>query len=186
MMRAAGLDPQSVTQDIAEIFGRILLVVVQGTIDALRAREEIKSQFRLAVTRVRDSDNNPLTFALDANEALATLLGRRNTAYLAPVEAFQRAFDDIRNHQVAMLAGMRAGFQSLLEGFDPEQLQQDFDKRSKGGVLGLGKPKYWDLYLEHYQDLRGDTELAFRRLFGDEFSRAYEQQIEQIKQRGKS
>ncbi|HEX3846092.1 MAG TPA: type VI secretion system-associated FHA domain protein TagH [Steroidobacteraceae bacterium] len=186
VMRAAGVDPQTVPEDLAETFGRILLVVVQGTIDALRAREEIKSQFRLAVTRVRDSNNNPLTFALDANEALATLLGRRNAAYLAPVEAFQRAFDDIRNHQVAMLAGMRAGFESLLEGFDPEQLQEDFDKRGKGGVLGMGKPKYWDLYVEHFKDLRGDTELAFRRLFGDEFGRAYEQQIEQIKQRGKS
>src|SRR6202035_6138529 len=154
-----------------------LFIVVQGTIDALRARDEVKSQFRLAVTRVRDRDNNPLSFSVDAADAINSLLSRRSTGYLPPLEAFQRAFDDIRAHQIAMLAGMRAGFESLLARFDPEQLQEEFDKRAKrSGVLGVGKPKYWDLYSDHFAGLRGDRDDAFRRLFGEEFALAYEKQ----------
>jgi type VI secretion system FHA domain protein len=188
MLRAAGVDPTNCAPETAATLGQILLIVVQGTIDALRARDEIKSQFRLAVTRVRVADNNPLTFAIDAAHALDSLLNQRNPAFLPPVEAFQRAFDDIRLHQMAMLAGMRAGFENLLERFDPEQLQEGFDKQVKrsAGLLGVGKPKYWELYADYFAHLRGDPEDAFRRLFGEEFARAYEKQAELLRRnRGK-
>jgi type VI secretion system FHA domain protein len=182
MLRAAGVDPATVAPETAATLGEILMIVVQGTIDALRAREEVKSQFRLAVTRVKAAQNNPLTFALDAKDAMQSLLTRQNAAFLPPVEAFQRAFDDIRTHQMAMLAGMRAGFEQLLERFDPEQLQENFDRQAKrSAVLGMGKPKYWELYADYYAALRGDRDDAFRRLFGEEFAQAYEKQVELIR-----
>ena len=184
MLAAAGVDPQNVSPEMAATMGQILMVVVQGTIDALRARDEVKSQFRLVVTRVRSSDNNPLTFAVDAADAMNSLLSRRNAAFLPPLEAFQRAFDDIRGHQMALLAGMRAGFESLMNRLDPEQLQEDFDKQAKqgGGLLSaVAKPKYWDQYKNYFAGLQGDRDDAFRRLFGEEFALAYEKQVELIK-----
>jgi type VI secretion system FHA domain protein len=183
MLAAAGVDPQNVSPEMVASLGQILMVVVQGTIDALRARDEVKSQFRLAVTRVRAADNNPLTFAVDAADAMNSLLSRQNAAFLPPLEAFQRAFDDIRCHQLAMLAGMRAGFESLMDRFDPDQLREDFDKQAKHTkVLGVGgKPKYWDQYADYFAALRGDRDDAFRRLFGEEFALAYEKQVELIK-----
>jgi type VI secretion system FHA domain protein len=183
MLAAAGVDPQNVSPEMAATLGEILMVVVQGTIDALRARDEVKSQFRLAVTRVRSTDNNPLTFAVDATDAMNSLLSRRNAAFLPPLEAFQRAFDDIRGHQVGLLAGMRAGFESLMNRLDPQQLQEDFDKQAKhGGLLSaVGKPKYWEQYKDYFSGLQGDREDAFRRLFGEEFALAYEKQVELIK-----
>jgi len=184
MLAAAGVDPQNVSPEMAATLGQILMVVVQGTIDALRARDEVKSQFRLAVTRVRSTDNNPLTFAVDAADAMNSLLSRRNAAFLPPLEAFQRAFDDIRGHQMALLAGMRAGFESLMNRLDPEQLQEEFDKQAKhgGGLLSaVAKPKYWDQYKTYFAGLQGDRDDAFRRLFGEEFALAYEKQVELIK-----
>jgi type VI secretion system FHA domain protein len=188
MLTAAGVDPRNVSAEMAATLGQILMVVVQGTIDTLRARDEVKSQFRLAVTRVRAAENNPLTFAVDAADAMNSLLSRRNAAFLAPLEAFQRAFDDIRSHQMAMLAGMRAGFENLMDRFDPEQLQEGFDKQAKrSGLLGgVVKPRYWDQYADYFAALRGDRDDAFRRLFGEEFALAYDKQIELIKRsRGK-
>jgi type VI secretion system protein len=188
MLAAAGVDPRNVSAEMAATLGQILMVVVQGTIDTLRARDEVKSQFRLAVTRVRAAENNPLTFAVDAADAMNSLLSRRNAAFLAPLEAFQRAFDDIRSHQMAMLAGMRAGFENLMDRFDPEQLQEGFDKQAKrSGLLGgVVKPRYWDQYADYFAALRGDRDDAFRRLFGEEFALAYDKQIELIKRsRGK-
>jgi type VI secretion system protein ImpI len=187
MLRAAGVDPQNVSPETAATLGQVLFTVVQGTIDALRARDEVKSQFRLAVTRVREKNNNPLTFSVDAEDAINKLLNRQSAGFLPPLEAFQRAFDDIRAHQMAMLAGMRAGFENLMERFNPEQLQSDFDKQAKrGGVLAVGKPKYWELYGDYFAGLRGDRDDAFRRLFGEEFALAYEKQVDLIKRsRGK-
>ncbi|MGH8327373.1 MAG: type VI secretion system-associated FHA domain protein TagH, partial [Steroidobacteraceae bacterium] len=151
--------------------------------DVLRARSEIKEQFRLSHTIVKTAENNPLKFAVNAEDALNSLLGRRNPAYLPPVEAFDDAFNDIRFHQLAMLAGMRAGFDHVMGRFDPQLLQEGFDKRAKrGGLLSMsGKSRYWDQFAEEYQELAGDREQAFRRLFAEEFAAAYEKQLELLK-----
>lgn len=181
--RAAGVDPANVPPETAAALGAILKSVVQGVIEVLKARAEVKEQFRLAYTRLGRAGNNPLKFSVDAQDAINLLLGRRNPAYLAPVAAFQDAFGDIRAHQMAMLAGMRAGFEHALAHFDPKQLQELFDKRvKKGGAFGLGgKPRYWECYEAELKELTQDREEAFRRLFGKSFGDAYEKQLEELK-----
>jgi type VI secretion system FHA domain protein len=183
LLRSAGVDPASLPPDTADSLGLILRSVVQGMIDVLRARSEIKEQFRLSHTIVKTAENNPLKFAVNAEDALNSLLGRRNPAYLPPVDAFEDAFNDIRFHQLAMLAGMRAGFDNVMSRFDPQQLQESFDKRAKrGGLLSMsGRSRYWEQFAEEFQELAGDREQAFRRLFAEEFAAAYEKQLELLK-----
>ena len=164
--------------------GSIMRSVVQGLIEVLRARSEIKTEFRMPVTQVKVSENNPLKFAANAEDALANLLGRRNPAYLAPQEAFDDALNDVRFHQLAMLAGVRAGFDNLMNRFDPEALQEHFDRQGKrGGLFGGGKASYWERYVERYEEMSKDRDDTFRRLFGEEFARAYEQQLSVLKRR---
>jgi type VI secretion system FHA domain protein len=183
LLRAAGVDPATIPPETAGSLGHILRSVVQGVIEVLQARTEIKNQFRMPLTRVKMGENNPLKFAVNAEDALNSLLGRRNPAYLGPVEAFDDAFDDIRFHQLAMLAGMRAGFEQVLSRFDPERLQELFDKRGKrGGLLAMtAKARYWELYAEEFRERTADPDEAFRRLFGEPFSTAYEKQLEELK-----
>jgi len=162
--------------------GSILRSVVQGLIEVLRARSEIKTEFRMPVTQVKVSENNPLKFAANAEDALGNLLGRRNPAYLGPQEAFDDALNDVRFHQLAMLAGVRAGFDNLLDRFDPTQLQEAFERQGKrGGLFGGGKSTHWERYTERYQEMTKDRDDTFRRLFGEEFARAYEQQLSVLK-----
>lgn len=188
MLHASGVDPATVPPDTAASLGLILRTVVQGVVEILRARTEIKDQFRLPLTRIQRAENNPLKFSVNAEDALNSLLGRRSSAYLAPVEAFEDAFDDIRFHQIAMLAGMRAGFDSVLRHFDPQHLQELFDRHAKrGALLQMGaKSRYWDSYTTEYRELTGDADEAFKRLFGEVFAEAYERQLEELKRsRGK-
>jgi type VI secretion system FHA domain protein len=182
-LRGAGIDPRACPPETAAMLGQILKLVVQGTIDVLRARAEIKSEFRLQVTRLKVSENNPLKFSVNAEDAMASFFTKRNNAYLPPVEAFQDAFEDIRNHQLAMLAGMRSGFDSVLERLDAATLQEQFDKQIKrGGLLSMSsKSRYWDLFEEYCRELGADRETAFRRLFGEEFGSAYETQLDKLK-----
>lgn len=183
LLRAAGVDPGALPADSPAALGQILRCVVQGVIEVLRARTEIKEQFRLTQTVVKTVENNPLKFAADANDALASLLGRRNPAYLSAVEAFEDAFNDIRYHQLAMLAGMRAGFEQVLDRFDPQQLQEAFDKRARrGSLLAVNaKARYWEQFVQEFQELAQDRERAFRQLFAEEFAVAYERQLEELK-----
>jgi type VI secretion system protein ImpI len=183
-LRAAGVDPANVPPDTAQVLGDIMRSVVQGLVEVLRARSEIKGQFRLPLTQVKVSENNPLKFAANAEDALNSLFGRQNSAYLGPREAFDDAFNDVRFHQVAMLAGVRAGFDSLMSRFDPTHLQDAFDKRGGRGLFGGGKTKYWEMYEERYKELTADSDDTFRRMFGEEFAREYERQLGVLK-RGK-
>jgi type VI secretion system protein ImpI len=41
--------------------------------------------------------------------------------------------------------------------------------------------KYWDLYRDRLEELSKDTESTFRRLFGEEFAKAYEDQLKRLK-----
>jgi len=181
VLTGAGLNPADVTPELARDFGEILRVVVSGVIDVMQARQQIKEEFGLRTTRVRRAENNPLKFSVDAQDALHNLLVKRNPAYLTPVAAFDDAFADLRDHQMAMLAGMRAAFESMLAEFDADRLQQAFDHQLSKGLVPSKKLRYWDLYREKGADLVKDREASFRRLFGEAFARAYDDQLDQLK-----
>jgi type VI secretion system protein ImpI len=154
-------------------------IVVDGVMDVLRARAEIKNTFRLPVTIIQRSENNPLKFALGTDEAMQKILGPANPGFLSGTAAFQDAFEDIRCHQMAMLAGVRAGFEALLMHFNPDRYEHEVDggKRAAFGAKG----RYWDKYRENFEGLMKNPDDCFRRLFGDEFARAYEEQLARLK-----
>lgn len=183
MLKGAGLQGVQVTPELAENFGRILRVVVGGLMDVLRAREHIKNEFRMRMTTFKSSDNNPLKFSANVDDALHNLLVKRNSAYMNTEEAFEDAFTDVRNHQMAMLAGVRVAFDAMLNDFEPERLQEIFDRQLKKGSLlpAPARLRYWEAYRDKFHDMVKDPETNFRELFGDEFARAYEEQLESLK-----
>jgi type VI secretion system FHA domain protein len=183
VLEGAGLQTAPVTAEFARSFGEIFRVVVSGVMDVLRARQQIKDEFRMRLTQFRAADNNPLKFSANVDDALHNLLVKRNAAYLEPVEAFEDAFDDLRDHQIAMLAGMRVAFESMLAHFNPEALQEHFDHQLKRSALSsmTARLRYWDLYRDRFDEMAKDTESTFRRLFGEEFAKAYEEQLKRLK-----
>ena len=181
-LRAAGLDPQSFPPEMAPVLGQIVRLVAQGMIDVLGARAQFRSQFHLPLTRVRASQNNPLKFAPTAQEALTAMFHTRARGYLQPLEAFEDAFDDIRFHLLATLAGMRAGLESMLKRLDPKRLQQLSDRRYPGFLARFGaKRRYWDRYVDLFEETTGNAATVFQQTYGEEFSSAYEQQLEELK-----
>lgn len=182
MLEGAGLHGVAVTPELMRTFGQILRVVVGGTMDVLQARQRIKEEFQMRMTTIKPADNNPLKLSVNVEDALHNLLVKRNQAYLGPVEAFGDAFDDLRHHQLAMLAGMRVAFQGMLTAFDPDRLQEEFDRQA-GNAMAL-KPasmRYWDLYKDKRRAMLADPERAFEQLFGDAFAKAYDEQFRRLK-----
>jgi type VI secretion system protein ImpI len=179
-LRGAGIDPEGISPDMAGTLGRMLRSVVQSLVEALNTRADFRNQFRLPVTRVKMSENNPLKFAVDADDAMSSLLRRRPDRYLGPLEAVEDGFHDIRTHHLAMVVGMRAGFESVLNRFDPKTLAKEFERRPQRRSwwpLPAGT-HYWRQYGDLFEALTGEAESAFQRLFGEEFARAYERYLE--------
>ena len=168
--------------EVAGQLGAILRISTQGLIDVLKARAEVKNQFRMSLTYIRPVENNPLKFAASPDEALHTLFVKRNPGYVGPVEAFQEAFDDLGRHQLGMLAGMQAAFGAVLQRFNPEMIETAADKatKSRGMLGGVLKRGYWDFYKEHFAAIAHDSEATFQQVFGEAFVRAYDDQIRRL------
>ena len=182
-LRGAGLDAQNVSPEMAYALGQIVRSVAPGMIDVLGARAEFRSQFHLPHTRVRASHNNPLKFAPTAEEALTAMLRPRAArGYMQPLEAFEDAFDDIRFHLLATLAGMRAGFESMLKRLDPNSLREQADRHYPGFLAYFGaKRRYWNRYVDLFEEMAGNADAVFHKSYGEEFSGAYERQLEELK-----
>ena len=183
LLASAGIPATAMTPELARTLGRILQIVVTGLMDVLQSRQDIKHEFGMYNTLFRPKGNNPLKFSTDVEDALHNLFVKRNPAYLTPVDAFTDAFDDLRDHQLAMLAGIRAAFETMLAEFEPNHLQQEFERQLGKAGLALvpARLRYWDLYRDRVGEMTKDQEATFSRLFGDSFKRAYEEQFRQLK-----
>jgi type VI secretion system protein ImpI len=183
LLRGAGLPEGSLSPEVATQLGQVLRVVVEGLMEVLRARGEIKNEFRLQQTTFKPRENNPLKFSANVEDALHNLLVKRNEAYLDTPSAFEDAFADVRAHQLAMLAGMRAAFGFMLERFSPQALRAQFDAKPGRKVsLSFGSGgRYWESFEEFYKELTADDDDCFRQLFGDQFARSYEEQLKRLR-----
>lgn len=156
----------------------LLATTIGCVMDLLRARAEFKNGLRLPSTLVQRRENNPLKFAPSVDEAIDRLLGPGDGAYLAGHAAIEDAMRDIRHHQLALLAAMRIALDNAFEHFDPAHFEAEGN--GKAG-LGAWSGKPWRRYREHFRSLADDPEARYRNLFGDEFARAYEEQMSQLK-----
>ncbi|HEY1283989.1 MAG TPA: type VI secretion system-associated FHA domain protein TagH [Steroidobacteraceae bacterium] len=181
-LKGAGLDAEQLDPQVLATLGRMLRIVVAGVIESLRARNEIRKEFRLPVTVAEASENNPLKFSANAADALYDLLVKRNPSDLAAIPAFEEAFEDLRHHQLAVLKGMRMAYGFMLSRFDPERLQQRFEAQAKSasfaGIPGRARP--WEQYCAWFAEQGEDEDDCFRRLFGDEFGKVYERELERL------
>jgi type VI secretion system protein len=176
-MGLEGLTPAEV-EKVAETVGELMPVIVDGMMKLLRSRASIKNEFRMNMTTIQPVENNPLKFSVNAKDALENMFVRKNSAYKGAVESFTEGFDGVADHQIAIIAGMRSAFKGMMERFDPEKLEKQFDKQAKGVSLpGMQKAKYWNSYGEYYANYAENMEQSFRHLFGDDFVQAYENQI---------
>ena len=160
----------------------LMMLIVQGMMDILRSRTDIKSQFRLELTSLKPVSNNPLKFSPTAQDAMGHLFSGASSSYLPAAQAFEEGFNDIKAHQMAMIAGMRAAFEHVLEQFSPDVLEDRFSGGSKrGGLMNMAnKVRYWDMYVEMFQRISRDSDDNFRELFGEAFATAYERQMQRI------
>ena len=150
----------------------------------MMVRARFKSELRVGMTTLRPTENNPFKFSVGVDEALERLLLRRNPGFLAPVEAAREAFDDIQAHEMAVLAGLRAALRALLARFEPAALEARLDPASGlDKLLPMArKSRIWEQFTAEYGRVAADAEEDFMQLFGEAFTRAYEDQIYRLSQ----
>lgn len=145
----------------------------------LQARASIKNELRASRTMIQTEENNPLKFSAGAADAMQAMFSNSGKAFLAPQQAVQESFEDIADHQVAVLYAMKAAFNEMLAHFSPAELELKFD--GKSGMLGNRKAKSWDNYCDYFEQLQRDRENSYSQLFGAAFAEAYEAKLVELK-----
>ena len=189
-LTGAGMEGKEISDAEIEAFlqqsGKIMRAAIEGAMALLAARATAKKELRAEDrTMVASKDNNPLKLMSDPQEALAFLFDTkdRTGGFLDPVRAVGDAFDDLRAHEVALFAGMRAALLGAIQRFDPKTLEAELEK-SAGG-LGLNrKAKLWEQFATFQQKLAQDAEDDFNKVFGREFMGTYMAQVKRLKSGG--
>ena len=151
--------------------------------DLLLARTLMKKESRVDMTMIAVRSNNPLKFFPNPESALTQLLTNAMAGYLPPVPAMAGAFGDLKAHELAVMVGMRAALAALLQRFDPAHIDAELAlPTGMDKMLGANrKSRLWDRLVEVYSATARDADDDLQRLFGDQFSAAYEDQIERLR-----
>ncbi len=187
LLAGMGIMDESARRTIAEHvspekIGQLFRILLQGSMDVLRTRTEIKSEMRMDVTTIRPIQNNPVKFSVNVDDALLKLLMPQGASFMKPELALAEAFDDIKAHQVAVIAGVQASLKLVMKRFDPDKLVERLQKQNRilANIPIQRQARLWGLFEELYSTIEEEAADDFQRLFGLEFSRAYEKQIEQL------
>jgi type VI secretion system FHA domain protein len=164
--------------------GTILRAAVEGLMMLLIARGEMRKEFEAEErTMVAARDNNPLKLMADPHEAMQFLFDPtdRTDGFLDPVQSIGDACEDLRAHELALMAGMRAAILGALRRFDPQVLEKSFEKSAGGFGLGSKKAKLWEAFTAHQQKLTQEAQEDFNKVFGRDFMAAYQSQLRKLK-----
>jgi type VI secretion system FHA domain protein len=177
-----GLRISALTPATMRLLGQLLRESTRGAVELLVARAALKREMRAEMTMIVARENNPLKFSPTADVALQHLLGPSSPGFMPPAAAVRDAFDDLRAHQLGVMAGMRAALEGVLQRFDPQQLESKLTKKSAISSLipSTRKARLWELFQELFTQLQSEAQDDFDELFGKAFLRAYQDQLDRL------
>ena len=166
-------DPANTMRKIGQAFRE----AVGGIRDLLESRAMLKAEFRLEHTLVRARDNNPLKFSTNLDGTLAVLLSRRVPGFMEAPDAIRESVRDVKAHEIAIMAGLKAALTSQLEQLSPANLRAQVEKQGGGGMFGQ-KARLWERFEALHEQM--STEQVSASPVGGQFSAAYSAQYRKI------
>ena len=182
----AGVPPRDVSAAESERMlhdgGAMLQAAIQGIMLLMATRAETRKAFDerpSAGTR----DNNPLKRMSDPQQAMDFLFdpGERTEGLLDPVQAVADACQELRTHQLALLAGMRAAVQGAVGRLEPGSIERAFDSGPKAFSLASRKARLWELFVAQQGKLSREARDEFHKAFGADFMAAYQAELKSLK-----
>lgn len=173
----------ALTPELMQLLGQLLRDATQGTVELLAARAAFKRELRAEMTMIVGRENNPLKFSPSVEVALQHLLAKPMPGFMPPAQAMRDAYDDLRAHQLGVLAGMRAALEGVLQRFDPAALEQKLSGKSTLGSLipGARKARLWELFQELFSQISSEAQDDFHELFSRAFLKAYAAQLDELR-----
>lgn len=165
-----GADPEATMRALGQVFR----VMTEGLREVLMSRAAIKGELRVEQTMIRATNNNALKFSMTPEDAVIALMSVGRPGYMPPLAAAREAFDDLKTHELAVMAGVQTALVGLLRRFDPDALEARLAKGALSSVLpGARKARLWDSFRDTYKTIASEAEDDFQAVFGRAFAKAY-------------
>jgi len=173
----AGLpsDEVHLSPDAMRRLGVLYRQVVLGLWDIIQDRAAFKDEFRVERTQLSIGRNNPLKH-LPPLDAAKLLLGDPLPGFMGAEEAVRTAFEDIKKHQLAMLAGVQQALSAVFDRLSPQEidaLAQKAAGQRKGLPFGRGISP-WSVYLTVFEALKKDATSNANGVMSVAFREGYE------------
>jgi FHA domain-containing protein len=172
--------PEQLTPELMFMLGKMLAESVQGCMDLLGSRAAAKQEVRVSVTLINAEANNPLKFLPSGSSVLAQIFGPRMPGFQDGPTALADAFQDLRSHEVAMMAGTQAAVRGLFERFDPRYLDEQLQSQGRAKPLFSAQrdARLWHLYRSRYEWLKDELKSQSPASWGAEFLSAYQEEVQ--------
>lgn len=179
----AGLSPDELQlpPDAMYRLGVLYRQVVLGLCDILQDRAAFKDEFRVERTQLSIGKNNPLKH-LPALDAAKVLIGKGLPGFMDTEEAVRTSFEDVKKHQMAMLAGVQRALLVAFDRLSPQEIEKFTEKAGahKKGLLGR-KPDTWAVYITVFEALKRDATSNANGVMSVAFREGYENFMKQLR-----
>ena len=170
--------------DSMQELGQMLSMFSQGTVALLSSRSILKRGVKAEMTVILDEANNPFKLLPSGKSVLMQMFGSRMPGFMPPKQSVRDALVDLQAHQLGMIAGIRAIIASMLQSFNPQQLEEEAKQQGVTSRLSLPssrKAALWEHFTRRYDETAGEIEDDFHTLFGEAFLHAYDMEVNQYK-----
>ncbi|MCG2595119.1 type VI secretion system-associated FHA domain protein TagH [Ramlibacter sp. XY19] len=181
--------PRQLSDAEWEHLGQSIRQIVQGLSDLMNVRAELKREMRAADrTMLGAQENNPLKSSMPMDELLHYLLFMPQGAagYMPVPRALAESITDLRAHEFASLAAVRAVVEGSIKEFDPAKLRATLMKGKRSIATAIDNARLWDLYTTHYEDKGQHMADWLEQVFNRHFMPAYTREADRLRREAQS
>lgn len=163
-----------------EEMGAVLKANMNGMVELMQQRAQLKNEFRMDMTLVKTQGNNPLKFSADSKQAMKHLFKPESGSFLTVSEAFTECYQDMQVHQLAVLAGVQSAMREMFASLSPQRVEEKLSKDKSGLSVSSKASRCWQKYQNLHAELVAEDD-DFNRIFGDAFVDAYDEKVLSLK-----
>lgn len=178
LCKGAGVEPRSLPAEVRGTAlhqaGQLLRETLVGFTELARTRADFASEFGITSGGRRRDATSPLVQVAAVEQLLEMLLAGRGTGEARAVDEIRGQFARARHHEIAVSAALREALAVVIGKLDPDALEEQLGRRTKGVATTEMQVRLWNRYRELFRATVQTGDAGLPAVFLVAFARAYE------------